>query len=108
MADMTVKVNPVAAEQPKLTPEQIKRQKAEAARLKKVCADFESIFTYNLMKTMRQSIPDGGFVTKSSSRQNWEMLLDQKIAESVSQKGRGLGLQGTLYDQMKKKLKISL
>jgi flagellar protein FlgJ len=106
MADMAIK--PVTAGQSKLTPEQVKRQKEADAKLKKVCADFESIFAYNLMKTMRQSIPDGGFLTKSSARQNWEMLLDQKIAESVSQKGRGLGLQGTLYDQMKKKLKISL
>ena len=106
MADMTIK--PVTVEQLKLTPEQVKKQKEADAKLRKVCADFESIFTYNLMKAMRQSIPDGGFLAKSNGRQNWEMLLDQKIAESISLKGRGLGLQAMLYDQMKKKLKISV
>ena len=106
MADITIK--PVTAEQPKLTPEQIKVQKKADAKLRKVCADFESIFTYNLMKSMRKSIPDGGFLNKSSIRQNWEMIMDQKIADSISQKGQGLGLQAMLYNQMKKKLKISV
>jgi peptidoglycan hydrolase FlgJ len=106
MADMTIRQT--AAEQPNLTPEQIRKQKKADAKLRKVCADFESIFTYNLMKSMRKSIPDSGFLNKSSSRQNWEMLMDQKIADSVSQKGRGLGLQTMLYNQMKKKLKISV
>ena len=105
MADLTVKQS--QTEHPKATPEQIQRQKEADKKLRKVCADFESIFTYNLLKSMRSSISDGGFLPKSNARGNWEMMMDQKVAESVSQKGQGLGLQTVLYEQMKKRLKIS-
>jgi len=86
---------------------QTKQQKEEDLKLKKVCADFESIFTYNLLKTMRKTIPGGGILQRSSGRENWEMMMDQQIAETISRKGQGLGLQTVLYHQMKKKLKIS-
>jgi peptidoglycan hydrolase FlgJ len=105
MADLVVK--PAQAVQTQATPEQLKRQKEAEVKLKKVCADFESIFTYSLMKSMRKSVPEGGVIPKSSARGNWEMMMDQKIAESVSQKGQGLGLQTVLFEQMKKRLKIS-
>jgi flagellar protein FlgJ len=86
---------------------QTKQQKEADLKLKKVCADFESIFTYNLLKTMRKTIPGGGVLPRSSGRENWEMLMDQQIAETISRKGQGLGLQTVLYDQMKKRLKVS-
>lgn len=102
-------LKPVVPEQTKrtLTPEQVKKQKDADAKLKKVCADFESIFTYNLLKTMRKNIPGGGILPKSSGRDNWEMMMDQQVAESLSRKGQGLGIQTVLYNQMKKRLKVS-
>ena len=107
MAEVTLK--PVVREQTKqtLTPEQIKKQKAEDQKLRKVCADFESIFTYNLIKSMRKNIPSGGVVARSSGRENWEMLMDQQVSEAMSRKGQGLGIQTVLYNQMKKRLKVS-
>ena len=106
MGDLTLKPKEIA-QQIKATPEQIKRQREADQKLRKVCADFESIFTYNLLKSMRASIPDGGLFPKSNARGNWEMMMDQKVAESVSQKGQGLGLQTVLFEQMKKRLKVS-
>lgn len=104
-----VVLQPVVHEQAKktLTPEQIKKKKAEEQRLKKACADFESIFAYNLIKSMRKNIPSGGIISKSSGRENWEMMLDQHVAQALSQKGQGLGMQTVLYNQMKKRLKVS-
>lgn len=86
---------------------QTKQQKDADQKLKKVCADFESIFTYNLLKTMRKTIPSGGVLQRTSARDNWEMMMDQQIAETMSRKGQGLGLQTILYNQMQKKLKVS-
>ncbi len=106
MAEITLK--PVAVEQIKLTPEQLKIQQEADKKIRKVCADFESIFTYNLMKSMRKTVAGGGFLPKSNARDNWEMMMDQHVAEAVSKKGQGLGLQTVLYEQMKKRLKISL
>ncbi|MBA4396432.1 MAG: hypothetical protein C0394_03495, partial [Syntrophus sp. (in: bacteria)] len=44
-------------------------------KLKKVCADFEALLTYNLLKTMRRTIPSGGVVPRSASRDTYEMML---------------------------------
>jgi len=85
---------------------QTKQQQEADQKLKKVCADFESIFTYQLLKTMRKTIPNGGVFQRSSARDNWEMMMDQQVAETMSRKGQGLGLQTILYNQMKKKLKV--
>ena len=71
-------------------------------KLRKTCADFESIFTYYMFKTMRQSIPDSGYFKKSPGKDAYNMLFDQKVAEEMSNKGKGAGLQQTLYNQLNK------
>lgn len=72
-------------------------------KLRKVCADFEAMLTYNLLKTMRRTIPSGGVVPRSASRDTYEMLLDQHIADAVARKGQGTGLQKAVYDMLTKK-----
>lgn len=74
-------------------------------KLKKVCADFESMLTYQLLKTMRQTIPKGGFIGPSHGKETYEMLMDQKIANDLAQKGQGLGLQKMLYNQMTQQIR---
>ena len=68
-------------------------------KLKKVCADFEALLTYNLLKTMRRTVPSGGVVPRSASRDTYEMMLDQHIADAVTRKGQGIGLQKAIYEQ---------
>ncbi len=69
-------------------------------KLKKACADFESIFTYYMFKTMRQSIPQSGYLKQSPGKDTYYMLFDQKVAEEMSNKGKGAGLQQTLFNQL--------
>ncbi len=71
-------------------------------KLKKACADFESIFTYYMFKTMRQSIPQSGYLKQSPGKDTYYMLFDQKVAEEMSNKGKGAGLQQTLFNQLSK------
>jgi peptidoglycan hydrolase FlgJ len=71
-------------------------------KLKKACADFESIFAYQLLKTMRQTIPKSGFLSHSHGQETYEMMFDQKVAEELAKKGQGLGLQKMLYNQIVK------
>lgn len=73
---------------------------AQEKKLKKACADFEAILVSQLLKTMRQSAPRTGFLKPSQGQQTYEMMLDQKIAEELANKGGGLGLQKMLYNQM--------
>jgi len=71
-------------------------------KLKKACADFEAILVYQLLKTMRQTIPKGGLLNGSHGKDTYEMMFDQKIADDLSRKGQGLGLQKILYNQLAK------
>ncbi len=79
-----------------------KERKEELLKIKKVCQDFESIFTYYLLKNMRQTIPQNQNVVSSVSKDTYNMIMDQKIAEDFSRRGNGLGLQKMLYEQMTK------
>ncbi|MDI9570835.1 MAG: rod-binding protein [Pseudomonadota bacterium] len=67
-------------------------------QLKKACADFEALFAYELFKTMRRTIPPGGLLPKSVKNDSWEMIMDQHVAEELSKRNGGLGLQKILYE----------
>lgn len=68
--------------------------------LRKACADFESIFIYQLLKTMRKTIPVGGILSnKNSWSDTYTTMVDQKVAEDFAKRGGGIGLQNMLYRQ---------
>jgi peptidoglycan hydrolase FlgJ len=74
----------------------------ELRKLKKVCADFESIFTYQLLKTMRKTIPETKNGFNSYGKETYTMIMDQKMAENISSHANGLGLQKVLFEQLTK------
>ena len=73
-------------------------------KLKKICADFESVLAYQMLKTMRQTIPKGGVLGGSHGKETYEMMLDQKMADELATKGQGLGLQKMLYNQLTRQI----
>lgn len=79
-----------------------KERQAELQKIKKACQDFESIFTYYLMKTMRQTVPKNSGFGSLSGKDTYNMIMDQKIAEDLSRRGNGLGLQKVLFEQLTK------
>ena len=72
----------------------------EEAKLRKACADFESLFVYKLFQSMRKTIPVGNQALQSFSRETYTAMFDQKVAEELSGKGEGIGLQGILFKQL--------
>jgi len=72
----------------------------EENKLRKVCADLESVFTFYMFKAMRQTIPQSGFFKQSPGKDTYNMMLDQKVAEELAHKGRGSGLQQLLFEQL--------
>ncbi|HOW57367.1 MAG TPA: rod-binding protein [Smithellaceae bacterium] len=78
------------------------KKKQELQKIKKACQDFESIFTYTMLKTMRQTVPQVKGPNSFPGKETYNMIMDQKVAEEISRKGNGLGLQKVLYDQMTK------
>lgn len=79
-----------------------KQNQTDLQKIKKACQDFESIFTYYLLKTMRQTVPKGTGVGSMSGKETYNMIMDQKVAEDLSRKGNGLGLQKILFEQLTK------
>lgn len=81
----------------------IAENKERERQLKKVCADFESMLVHQMIKNMRQTIPKGGLLGHSQGQETYEMMLDQKIAEAISSRGDGFGLQKVLFNELKAK-----
>jgi peptidoglycan hydrolase FlgJ len=80
------------------------QKKDDRQKIKKACKDFEAIFAYYILKTMRQTVPKSSSTSLSniSGKDTYNMLMDQKVAEELSKKGDGLGLQKMLFEQLTK------
>jgi len=89
------------------TPKQDEKQSSidplQEKKLRQACRDFESIFVYNLFKEMRKGIPHSGFLPSAPGKETFQMMFDQKVAEELSGKGEGIGLQKMLYEQLRRK-----
>jgi flagellar protein FlgJ len=72
-------------------------------KLRKACRDFESIFLFNLFKEMRKTIPRSGMLPAAPGKETFEMMFDQKVAEDLSGRGEGMGLQKMLYEQLRRR-----
>ncbi len=69
-------------------------------KLKQACAEFESLFLNYLLKSMRASVPEGGFVEQGEESKMLKSMLDTKLADEISANG-GLGLGEIIYQQLK-------
>ncbi|WP_026895776.1 rod-binding protein [Clostridiisalibacter paucivorans] len=65
------------------------------------CKEFESIFLNMMMKEMRDTVPEAGFMKKSMGKDVFEDMYFDEISKEVSNKGQGIGLAKMLYEQMK-------
>ena len=73
------------------------RQRLE--KIKKTCADLESVFINSLIKTMRQSYTQEGCTEKAPGSDIYDAIADQQLAIYLS-RGTGLGLGRAVYKQM--------
>jgi len=86
----------------------IQSKERREKRLGKACADFESMFVFQLLQTMRKTIPKGGlFSDKSSWGSTYMLMFDQKVAEDLANRGGGIGLQKILFQQLANSLKLT-
>ena len=68
-------------------------------RLKKACADFESIFIRQIFQSMRQTLPEGGFIKGGPEKEIFQSLFDEELSKKIAG-GRGWGLGKMLYKQL--------
>lgn len=68
-------------------------------RLKGACAQFESIFIQQLLKTMRESIPKSSLFDGGLSENIYTSMFDQEVSKKMAE-GKGMGLAKGLYKQL--------
>lgn len=75
------------------------KQKDEEG-LREAAREFESYFIGVMLKQMRKTVVEGGLITRSESRKQFESMLDEEYAKLLA-KDEGIGLGAAIYDAMK-------
>jgi len=71
-------------------------------KLKKTCADFESLFLNYMLKSMRSTVTEGGIVDQSEESKMFKTMFDENLAKEIAASG-GLGLGDILLKQLSDK-----
>ncbi len=74
--------------------------------LKKACQEFEAIFTYQLLKSMRKTIEKCDLFNGGQGEEIYESLLDQELAKKLAGSGPG-SLADLLYQQFRGEIGVS-
>ena len=69
-------------------------------KLKKACKDFESMLTYQLLRSMRKTVEKGGLLDGGRGEEIYQSLFDMEIAKNASDFGPN-SLARLLYEQLK-------
>lgn len=69
-------------------------------KLKKACDEFESVFTYEILKSMRRTVEKCDLFHGGQSEEIYESFLDQELAKSLAG-GSSSSLSNLLYQQLK-------
>lgn len=70
-------------------------------RLMDACREFESIFTYMMLKEMKKTVPEDGIIEKSQGTIMFEEMHLEELANDMSKGDNGIGIARMLYDQFK-------
>ena len=79
-------------------------QKIDEEKLKKACADFESLFIQQMWKSMRQTVMKSGLFGGEREEEIYQSLFDQELGKSLAH-GDRIGLAKMMYEQVMSKAK---
>lgn len=74
-------------------------KKNPSDRLREACEEFEAIFVRQLLKEMREALPEASLFGNGVAGQFYSELFDWEIAKSVS-KSSSLGLADVVFEQL--------
>ncbi|MEW6266669.1 MAG: rod-binding protein [Thermodesulfobacteriota bacterium] len=72
---------------------------ARLNKLRRACADLESIFVGEMLKAARQAAPKSGAIPEAPGADVYQSMADQQFARYLSQ-GQGLGLGQAVYNRL--------
>ena len=68
-------------------------------RLKEACAEFESLFNYQIVKQMRKTIVKSGLTSGGKGEEIFTSMMDEELSMQMSSR-QGLGLKDVLMEQL--------
>jgi len=71
----------------------------KGAKLRKACAEFESLLVHYIFKAGRGTLPGNGVFDNTNESKLYKSMMDEQMAVCVS-KGKGLGVGALLYSQL--------
>ena len=69
------------------------------AKLKQACRDFEAIFISDLLKIMRQTVPESKLISGGRAEEIFRDMQDDELSKDMSKSG-GIGLSDMLYKEL--------
>ncbi len=71
-------------------------------KLMDACKEFESIFTYMMLKEMKKTVPEDGIIEKSQGTRMFEEMYLEELSKDMANGNNGIGMAKILYNQFKK------
>jgi Rod binding domain-containing protein len=72
------------------------------AKLKKTCAEFESIFITHMLKSMTTTLDDDPLLGNTNESQIIKAMFNENLAQEIA-RGGGMGLGNMLFESLKDK-----
>lgn len=72
-------------------------------KLKKACADFESIFYHIMFQSARKSIGNEGIVKKSQAEEIFTDMMDSEISKEIAYRSKN-GIKDMLFSYLTKSM----
>ncbi|MBF0620289.1 MAG: rod-binding protein [Magnetococcales bacterium] len=83
------------------------RKAIEDKKLKQSASDFEALFVQQMLKVMRQTVPQNSLFGKGHGEKLFREMLDAEYAKTISQRPNGLGIKESLMKQMDRSDRIT-
>jgi flagellar protein FlgJ len=78
------------------------RKDSSQAKLKKTCAEFESIFITYMLKSMNTTMDDDPLLGNDNESKIIKSMFNENLAREIS-RGGGMGLGNMLFESLKDK-----
>lgn len=82
-------------------------QKAPEQKLREVSDMYEKHFLREMMKAMRSTVKEGGFIQSNQAEKIFREQLDDQYVEKWGERG-GIGLSNMIYDQLMNKFGVMM
>ena len=79
---------------------EVTTQDLKKEKLEKACAEFESLFINQLLKSMRSSVTETGLLGNSEESKIVRSMFDQQLSERIAET-RGIGLSRVILENFK-------